>query len=344
MVKKDNQTILFDYIQKVLPANLTMVDVISDLLGASTDAAYRRIRGAKPLDFEEAIILCKHFNISLDLFSQENEDKNQIRCGYIPLDLKDLHNHVLYLQNLLADIEAVRMADPIGEMIVSAATLPTFSYLPYNELTFFKLFSWSNSVYNFSGKYEDFVKDLDINDLLPCYQKIVKSYQNVPSTEIWTTGAIDRILTLLNHHHEMGHFNDENLPLLLCEQILDLINTLQDWTEKAAKGKNEVPYKFYVSEIEFNNSFILFKTEKMAKCFLKLFTINGLRTTDEFFCRELENWLENTEQRAILISGASEKERYKFFSGLKQKVRVLIDKIYQSNLREWSRGNKSVSF
>jgi len=338
--KNENQIMLFEHIQKVLPSNLSMVDVISDLLNISTDAAYRRIRGAKLIDFEEAVLLSNHFKISWDSFVQGNENKKQIQCRYTPLDLKDLHNHVLYLQNLLADVEAVRMSAPKSEMIISAATLPTFNYLPYNELTFFMLFSWCNSVYNYTGNYEEFVKSLDVNDLLLCHQKLITSYQNTVSTEIWTTGTLDRILSLLSHHHEMGHFSDENFPLLLCEQMLDLINTQQIWAEKAAKGANNTPYKFYVSEIEFDNSLILFKTENLSKCFLKLFTINGLCTTDEWFCHEMENWLENTEQRATLISGASEKERYKFFNGLKQKIRLLIDQIYQSNLKEWSRSSK----
>ena len=343
LVKNENQILLFDLIQKAIPANFAMVDVVSDLLNISNDAAYRRIRGAKLIDFEETVLLCNHFKISLDSFVNAGDNKKQIQCGYTPLDLKDLHNHVFYLQNLLDDIDTVRLAAPDGEMIVSAATLPTFSYLPYHELTFFILFSWSNSVYGFSGNYDEFIKQLDVNDLVPFYEKIVKSYQQVPSTEIWTIGTIDRVLTLLNHHYEMGHFSDENFPLLLCEQLLDLVNTLQNWTEKGAKGTNATPYKFYVSEIDFDNSFILFKTANTSKCFLKLFTINGLRTSNEWFCREIENWLDNTEQRSTLISGASEKERYKFFSSLKQKVRFLIDKIYQSNLKEWAKINKGVS-
>ena len=344
LVKNENQILLFDLIQKELPANLILVDVISDLLNVSTDSAYRRIRGIKLIDFEEAVMLCNHFKVPLDSFVNVNDYKKQILCGYAPLDFRDLDNHLLYLQNLLDDIDEVRLTAPDGEMILSASTLPTFTYLPYNELTFFILFSWSNSVYGYTNIYEEFVKGLDVNTLLSYHERIVKSYQQVPSSEIWTEGSFDRVLTLLNHHYEVEHFTDKNLPLLICEQLLDLINTLQNWAEKAEKGPNGTPYRFYLSEIEFDNSIILYKKENTSKCFLKLFNVNGLRTSNERFCREIEYWLENTEHRAVLLSGASERERYKYFSGLKQKVRFLIDKIYQSNLKEWSKVNKNVKF
>ena len=139
----------------------------------------------------------------------------------------------------------------------------------------------------------------------------------------------------------MGHFSDENFPLLICEQLMDLLDTLQGWMEKGEKGPDNVSHKFYISDIDFDNTFILFKNANATKLFLKLFTINGLSSTDERFCAEIDNWINNTMQRSTLISGSSEKERYKFFSSLKQKIRFLIDKVYQSNLKEWVNLNKN---
>jgi len=329
--KNENQIMLFERIQKVLPSNIAMVDVLSDLLNVSSDAVYRRIRGAKPIDFEEAVLLCNHFKIPLDSFVNLNA-KEQIQCYYSPLDFSNLQNQVIHLQSLLADIDSIRL-ETGSEMIISAANVPEFNFFSYKELTTFILFSWSCSLFAFKGSFEKFADSMDFSKLSDCYEKIVKSYQLVPSTEIWTTDTMDRLLTLLNHHYEMGHFGDEKFPLFLCEQILDLIKTIQSWAEKGSKGKDDTPYKFYVSEIDINNTFAMIKKENVTKCFLKLFTLNGLSTTDERFCREIENWLENTEQRATLISGASEKERHRFFNSLIHKVKILNDKIYQSNLK-----------
>ena len=40
-------------IKNQLPSHLSLVDEIADLLNISPDSAYRRIRGEKPIDFEE---------------------------------------------------------------------------------------------------------------------------------------------------------------------------------------------------------------------------------------------------------------------------------------------------
>jgi hypothetical protein len=66
---------------------------------------------------------------------------------------------------------------------------------------------------------------------------------------------------------------------------------------------------------------------------VKLYTINGLNISDVRFCKETEDWLNNLVKRATLISGTSEKERFKFFNSQKQKVRNLIEKIQLDSIK-----------
>jgi len=324
-ISNENQIILFDLIQKELSANLSLVNVISDLLDISADAAYRRIRGVKPIDFEEAVKLCRHFQISMDSFANITR-KNKIQCNYLPLNLSDFNGYMIYMQTLSANIERIKTS-PKGQIILSALDIPVFNMLAYKELTFFKIFSWYKNVYGFSAGYDEFVEGLNTDELLKLYEKIVKDYQLIPSTEIWTSNTIDTFLRLLSYHYETGSFNDEKFPLFLCEQLLDMMTTLQNWTEKGTKGSQDVPLNFYVSETDLEGTFIILKQQEKTSCILKLYTINSLSTTDELFCQETENWLNNAAQRATLISGASAKTRYKFFNDQRQKIRFLIEKL-----------------
>lgn len=319
------QMMFFDLIRKIVPENHTLVDVVSDLLNVSTDAAYRRIRGVKLLDFEEVLLLCNHFRISLDSFTNITDAKN-IQCRYTPIDLSDMKNHLNYLHDLSASIESVRLAHD-GEIIFSAVDVPIYHYAAYKELTLFKLFSWNSSVYGFTGNYDEFIKRLEFNEILHSYKKIIKNYQLCPSTEIWADYTIDKILGLLQYHHEMGHFNDEKFPLFLCEQLLDLTGTLHCWTEKNSKGSKNTPFRFYVTDIDMSNTFALFKKNGTINCSLKLFTINHFDIFDQRFCRETEKWLNTAIQRSTLISGSAEKQRHRFFTGQKQKICSLMDKL-----------------
>ena len=109
--------------------------------------------------------------------------------------------------------------------------------------------------------------------------------------------------------------------------LIEMMNTLQNWTETGKKGTNGAALNFYISGIDIGNTFALFKSPVSADCFIKLYSINCLSTTDKIFCQEKENWLRNLAKRSALISGTAEKERHKFFDSKRQKISLLLEKI-----------------
>jgi hypothetical protein len=215
---------------------------------------------------------------------------------------------------------------PNAEIISSALDVPFFHFLPFKELTFFKLFAWTSSVYPTSEKFEVFASKIETKELLDCYKKIVTCYRSIPSKEIWTKNTTDNFMKLISYHFEMGHFSDIETPLSLCDQFLGLLNILENWTGDGNKGEvGYVPFHLYLSDVEMENSFNLLKGNDRTSCILKLFTINSLYITDQQFCSETDNWLTHLSHRATLISGSSERERHKFFNSQRQKVRFFID-------------------
>jgi hypothetical protein len=216
---------------------------------------------------------------------------------------------------------------PDGELTFSAVDIPIVNYSAYKELTLFKLFTWCNSINGFAGNYDDFVKGLDISKLSNCFNKISQNYLMCPTTEIWTDTTIDQMLKLLFHHYEMGHLGNEDFPLLICDQIRELINTFSHWTETGVKGETGTPINFYVSDVDLCNSYVMFRKNGIINCSVKMFTVNYLNTYDQRFCREVENWLNTTIQRSTFFTGAAEKFRHKFFNGQRQKISYLVEKI-----------------
>jgi hypothetical protein len=57
---------LFNTIKAKLPPHLSLADEVAAVLEISTDSAYRRIRGEKPLLLEEVARLCTKYALSLD--------------------------------------------------------------------------------------------------------------------------------------------------------------------------------------------------------------------------------------------------------------------------------------
>src|SRR5215467_7685344 len=102
------QQVFFQHIRNNLPAHLSLVDEIAELLNISNDSAYRRIRGEKGISFDELRTLCSHFKISLDqlfflnsesiVFSGRNIDQNNV-------------SFELWLQNILRQLEFMNSFD-----------------------------------------------------------------------------------------------------------------------------------------------------------------------------------------------------------------------------------------
>ena len=322
--KSEHQVELFARIEKTLPGNLSLVHQVGDLLELENDAIYRRIRGEVLMDIEETIKVCQKFQISLDsVVGVINQNQNLIQCAYTPLNLNDMMDFISFVQAASDKFENTSLS-PEGEILLSAVDIPIFNLLPYRELTMFKLFSWSKSTYGFTADFDSFVKETEaFESLNHHYEKIERNYQSIPTTEIWTTSTIDPILRLLSYHFEMIHFSNKKTPLLLCDQLLNMLNTLQNWANNGNKGPKDIPFRLYISETDIGNTFILFKNGKKSHCLIKLYTINGLGISDDRFCQETEMWLRSTAQRGTLISGASEKERHKFFNAQRQKIELL---------------------
>ena len=62
----DLQKLFFNHVRSKLPGHLSFVEEVADTLDISTDSAYRRIRGEKPISLEEIQKVCEKFQISLD--------------------------------------------------------------------------------------------------------------------------------------------------------------------------------------------------------------------------------------------------------------------------------------
>jgi hypothetical protein len=99
------QQIFFQHVKSNLAAHLSLVDEVADILNISNDSAYRRIRGEKPLSFEEISVLCSKYRISLDqLFHLKND--SFLFSG--PLASKENFGFDKYLDHLLNQLNYFR--------------------------------------------------------------------------------------------------------------------------------------------------------------------------------------------------------------------------------------------
>ena len=318
------QKYLFEVLKARIPDQHRMVDIVEELLGISTDAAYKRIRGQKELSFTELRTLSQKFNLPLEeIFSYKSEQTAIF--SYVPVNFADQEAYIQYLNNL-NDGMAVLKASSDKEIYFAAQDIPIFHFSKYPDLTLFKLYAWNDAIIHKQISFIDFCNKLDKDRIMPIFQQIHNSYLVIPSKEIWTEQTIGAILRLLEHYYAMGAFKDKKALFFLIEQLQNLIEDVKNYTNDGCKPK-DTPFTMYASPVDLENNFMLTRRGSELMCRIKLYTINSITTINQAMCAETKKWIDDLISKSTQISEISAKQRVKFFKELYNKIDVLIDKI-----------------
>ncbi|MDR2385336.1 MAG: hypothetical protein LBD80_06725 [Tannerella sp.] len=322
----DIQKKIFDIIREQLSHNYLLVDVVGDILGIGSDSSYRRIRGEKKLTVTEVVKLCTYFNISID-FAMGNT-MNNLLFKYNSLDMNNMNNYQEYIKQLTETISDLSNAKS-KEMYFTAEDIPIFHFLPYRELMLFRVYIWFIAVS--SGNTIDFKQFLDQiknkNTLFDNYDKMLKGYNMISSTEIWTKGSIDPLLRLIDFYYDMGLFGSKEMATMLCSQLLSLIKNVHIWTENGKKN-DASSYRLFLSPVNSDNCFMLLKKNGITTSVtIRLYTINSIITTNQTFCEKTDQWINNIISKSTLLSGTSARERNMFFKDAESKILNLVNKI-----------------
>ena len=138
MIQNNLQGRLIQQVERVLPENMSLVDVLAELFEVSNDSAYRRIRGETSLSIDEVQKLCARFNISFDSLAG-NVDSESVTFKYSPLHSE--MDYISYLKSILTDLKQIAGAKN-KQIIYAAEDIPLFHHFRIPELATFKIFYW----------------------------------------------------------------------------------------------------------------------------------------------------------------------------------------------------------
>jgi len=322
------QLMFFDVLKKRLPANLSLVHELSELLGISYDSAYRRLRGEKDLSIEELRRLCIHYDISFDsLINIDHRHK-----VFNSIDLQgDSFNYYTKLSAIVKDVSKKVLDCQYKDVIFCTKEISLFHFIPFPELLAFKLFFWSRIQYRLSERQDRrFSTADDYSGLLGLNQEIYAYYLHIPKYEIWCNETLQCTLRQISYCWESGFFADVRDAIYLCELLEQLYSHLKI---QAEAGYNfpygsehsgiDNSFSVYYNDVFLVDSTILINTDHRMTAYLTYNGLNLLATQDAEICLQIEQSLRNTMQSGVLISGTSAKERNHLFKGLIDDIRAL---------------------
>ena len=326
VIKENSLQIRFlDRIKDMLPPSQSLVNELAEVLEVSSDSAYRRIRGETALTIDEISVLCTHFNIGFDIFSEQT--------GTVSFDfdkLSGIEGFRQYLTGIRNTLVSLARAEN-AELYYAALDVPIVHHFNYPELSAFKIFYWLKDVINEPSmeglKYNPSIIDAD---LLALGKEIYDAYCNILSIEIWTPATLNSSIAQLEYYWDSGLFESQEVALAICTQLEEEVRTIQkhaEWGNKIATENEAENFKLYFSEIEIGNNCILTSVSNVRTVFMSFHTFNKLTTVNTVFCDDTYKWLSNLIRKSTLISGVSEKQRYMFFKQIYDKLAKLKQRL-----------------
>lgn len=332
MNQGSSQQDFFLQIRSKLPANISLVDEIADCLNISIDSAYRRIRGEKPLIFDELQALSARFQISLDALLNINAKSTVFYGTWLG---PGNFNFEQYLRNLLALAQSI--AGGTEKMVYyEAKDFPPFHYFHFPELAAFKYFFWMRTILNYPECSRMSFEDNQIGGILnQIGSQIVVSYNQFPSAEIWSAETINSTIRQIEYYREAGVFRKLESIELLYDQLTALLQHVEEQAEIGSKSllKGEPGsgsgYQLYFNDAYLGHNTIMTVTDGHEAVFINHGVLNLMKTVDKDFCANTRRYFENTMKKSALISTVNDKERNKFFRGMQQKVNLVRNNPYK---------------
>lgn len=325
MTTSNLQKELFNYIKEGLPAHISLVDTLAELLDISYDSVYRRIRGEKPITLDELKLLCEKFNLSLDQVLQLNSNKVLFTDPEAYEDSKDF-NH--YLSGMVQVFEQFRQAQK-KEMLYLSKDVPIFHFFYFKELTAFKSFFWDKSILN-NPVYDNqlfSLKNYDATAAFAMGQKILQAYNEIPSSELWNYESINSTILQIEYYRDAGIFESQADLDAVVNSCDAMLQHLQKQAEKGVKflpGVGEAGYKaklnLYINEIILGNNSIMAELDGQRLSFINYIVLKYISTADKKFTAKTFDNFNNLVSRSVMISGTGEKERVRFFKTLRERI------------------------
>ena len=318
------QEYLFRRIRENLSVEDSLADVVADLLHVSNDSAYRRIRGETPLVLEEAHVLCVAFNISLD--QTLNNKQNSISFASFSLDNEN-YNFKSYLNDVLHNLKMVASFDQ-KNIIYLTKDFSIFHNFLSKPLFSFRYFFWMKSIL----QHPDFVPlkfSMNIlpNDIEEIGKEIVKTYNSIPSTEIWNTECVNSTISQIEYYREAGYFasaEDVTSIYTSLREVIEHLRTEADTGCKFYPGENpdfqKSNFQFYYNRLVLGDNTIMAIVNGKKMLYLNYDVLNYMVTQDEEFCNDVYSKLQTLMRRATILSNVSEKQRNIFFNILLKKI------------------------
>lgn len=310
------QSSFISEVRKQLPPNVSLADMLAEMLGVSRDSAYRRIRCETVLSLDEVKKISSQLPVSLDMLLESSSRLVAFQSHASGGDAQCLHE---WFTTFLTHLNSANNASD-KHIFTMTRDLPVFHYFQHPGLAAFKIYFWLRTAQHTQRQSPVFSADVIPKELLSKARRIWERYQDIPSTEIW--GIESGLITLrqIEYCHDCGFFSDPEEVQTILDQYEQILDGLQTGCAAGTKGELNRPFHLYLDEMMITGNTLLFKMEPKRIAFLRHDIDGMLLSSQDSFCNHEERRIRDLISKASLISTSGEKERIRFFSAVRDRI------------------------
>jgi hypothetical protein len=323
MLSTNIQIQLFQAIKKGLNPGTSLVDDVARVLEVSTDSAYRRIRGEKPIVLEEVYKLCTHYSLSLDtLFNQPSGGFLFKGKFFEPENFRFDE----YLKSYAYQMKFISSYDK-RKLFILCKDIPVHHHFHFKEIAAFKHYFWMRTIMNAPDYIKQKFSLAEYPDELYELGKTALSFYNMTdSVELWNFETIISTLRQIEYYHDSNVFaREEEIAVIYdgLEKLLVHIEKQADLGYKFNASDAQKPlskFGLYFNEVILGDNSVTAVLDKTKMVFIPHSVFNFMSTDNIHFCENNYRHIQNLMKKSTLISDVSERERSRFFNYLRNRI------------------------
>jgi len=305
---------------------------VAEVLDVSNDSAYRRLRGETAVSLDEAVLLVKHFGLSLEELANTHSDAVLFGRSTFRDQPTDFEEYLAKTEQYLQRIVETK----VKHGIYAAKDIPIFHFFQIPEIAEFKLFFWLKTIRGGTTEGTRFDFNVIPADIVKRAKGVAKRYFQIPFSEIWNDDTFNTLVRQIDYFNEAGWMANKAVATKLCDCMSDMMKLIQ---QQASEGRRwfdgkpvhpDVPYEIYYNDLVVLDNAIYIGTDQFEMSMIGYNAMDYLYTFHQGFCKESQYFLQRQIGKSMLLSGAAEKERNKFFNRISGKIAALKEKISAS--------------
>ncbi len=310
---------LIEALKKWTPSGENTVDLLTNILPLSKEAAYRRLRGEILFSLDEAVVICRKINLSLDrLIEMKRENTFTFRANPLIFS-QSIENYYKMLEDSFQAFNSIK-DDPDSFVYAAQNNLPlTFAY-KYPMLSRIKLFKWTYQLNPYSTPKK--VTAFHIPEkIFRIQNRYSEAAQSINQSLLIDSNSMSAFINDIRFFETLEMISTEEI-LQMKKELMSLLDEMEN-TTKTSSFPSGKKLQIYISHTVIDASYFYIQNEKNRLSFIYLYSLNNINCDNIKMGDYQRQWIESLMRFSTLISGSGELERVRFFTKQREIVNSL---------------------